>query len=478
MFILAVVVAVTAYFTVKFMKNMNKLRAFRGPRALPLVGNFYDPEALVMTKFFAKCRKIYGKVYRLFAPNQAYVVVCEPEIIRRILTDTKSFPKGEMYTNGFGYVFGQGLVTSDGEKHKKDRATFSKYFVRTNVAKYCPLMNEKALEIFEQRIGKVTSKDKYTTIDVENIFAPLALRVFSRFCTGRDLYQHDEERESRVCKVVSEGSYAIALAMTLSLPQHPIFPWTRMVDRPMNEIRKDLLPLLDSKRLEIAKQQPGDESQDDCITQMIKDNLSEKDMFHHFMTLICAGHDTTAYFSSYSLFCLAQYPDVQQRLREEVLKVLGDRTEITADDVAQMQYMKCVMQETVRLFTIIPNLSRYCVDDYEFKEFSVTIPRDTYVIIPMSIVNRDPEVWPNPQQFDPDRFEGTEMTCAKKGFFPFGYGSRVCIGNSLAQLESSIFIAHLLRMYSFQPDPKFKLRICSGISLTTFDHIKLQAKKL
>lgn len=475
---LGVIILVSLYYTYTFLLSVRKLKKFRGPRALPFIGNCYDPETIVLTKFFTRCRKTYGKVFRFFGLSMPFVVICEPEMIRRILTDTKAFPKGDMYSRSFGYIFGLGLVTSDGERHKKDRGAFSKYFVRTNVATLCPMMNQKCLEIFEQRIEKNVTKDRFTSIDIENICAPLALRVFSQFCTGRDLYQHDEKREATICKVVSEGSYMVAACMTLQLPQFPLFPWTRKLDLVRNEIGKDITTLVDSKRLEMSKLDPADTSHDDCITQMIKDNVSERDMFFHFITLMCAGHDTTAFFSSYCLYVLAQYPDVQERLRKEVFRIMGDRREITADDVTLMTYMKCVMQETLRLFAIIPNLSRHCVDEYEFKDFNITIPAGTNVIIPMGIVNRDPEIWPNPQEFNPDRFEGTEMTCAKKGFFPFGYGSRVCIGNSLAQLESSIFIAHLLMLYSFQPDPSYKLKICTGISLTTFEHIMIQAKKL
>jgi cytochrome P450 len=96
----------------------------------------------------------------------------------------------------------------------------------------------------------------------------------------------------------------------------------------------------------------------------------------------------------------------------------------------------------------------------------------------MFLINRDPELWENPSVFNPDRFDGkqsADFTSAKNGFSPFGYGSRTCIGNTLAQLESTIFFCHLLRKFRVEEQPGFKPNIMSGISLTTTNgiHVKL-----
>ena len=91
-------------------------------------------------------------------------------------------------------------------------------------------------------------------------------------------------------------------------------------------------------------------------------------------------------------------------------------------------------------------------------------------------MNRDPEVWTNPNEFNPNRFDNTELnfTAAKNGFFPFGYGSRTCIGNTLAQIESVVFLCHLLRKYRLEPDASFCPKINSGISLTTSNGVWVQ----
>lgn len=475
--ILLAIVATTTKMLITFFEIMRRLKKFKGPRVVPYLGDLVNPDAFFVVKYFSKMCKIYGRVFRYIALNKGYVVVCEPEMIRRILTDTKTFPKGELYSRGFAYVFGQGLVTSDGEKHKADRSRFSKYFVRTNITKYAPMINSEARKIYADRLDSACNTDTFVSVDLESIFAPLTLRVFSQFCVGRDLFSADPKHELKVCKLVSDGSYMVAASMMLGLPNHPLFPWTKVLDSVTRELNAKALPLVNERRKLLENKEFTDDICDDCLSQMVKDNLSDKDIQEHMMTLLCAGHDTTAYFTAYCLYLLAQHVDAQDKLRDEIFKVVGDREEVTPDDIAQMPYMKCVMQETLRLFAIIPNLSRHCQEDYEFKEFGITIPKGTLILIPMCVVNRDPELWENPSDFTPERFEGTEMTCAKKGFFPFGYGSRVCIGNSLAQIESSIFLSILLRKFEIKSDPSYKLKIMSGISLTTTEHIRVQFKK-
>lgn len=219
---------------------------------------------------------------------------------------------------------------------------------------------------------------------------------------------------------------------------------------------------------------------DDCLTAMIKDNFNDKDMKDHMITLIAAGHDTTAFFSSYMCFLLASHPESQEKLRQEINTVVGDSPVVTADHVAEMKYLAKVMQETLRLYSIIPCVSRTAAETVHIKEANLTIPEGITTLIPMYLINRDPELWDQPSDYNPDRFDNKncDFTSAKNGFFPFGYGARTCIGNTLAQLESSVFLVHLLKKYRFKAKPGFKPAIIAGISLTTSNGIHIILEEL
>ena len=112
--------------------------------------------------------------------------------------------------------------------------------------------------------------------------------------------------------------------------------------------------------------------------------------------------------------------------------------------------------------------------------FSLSIVDINIISCLTACLNRDPSIWENPSVFDPERFEGktTDFTSAKNGFFPFGYGSRTCIGNTLAQIESGILISKLLMRCRFDLDPGFKIRITAGISLTTKGGINVICRPL
>lgn len=463
------------YNVVIWLRSMYKFRSFRGPTPLPFIGNVSSKCLVSPMRYFTFLRRNYGPISTFFVFNTPFLVVSEPSAIRQILTDTKSFPKGVGYTVGFAYIFGEGLVTSDSEKHRTDRSRFSKYFVRSNISMYMDNINTITKQMIKE-LEEVHPENSFIT-DVEHFFAPLALRIFSTFCTGKDLYVGRRDAEARLCKAASDASYMTGVSVLLRLPHlRGIFPWTKVLDRLLDEIIPEIKNIIATRRKEMADGTWN--GPEDCVSQMIQDNLSDKDVVDHMVTLLCAGHDTTAFFACYMVHQLAHYPDVQEKLRKEVLDTLGDQENPTADQIKDMAYMRKVMLETLRVFTIIPTLARYCVEDFELKDLKVTIPKGTEILIPMSTVTRDETVWERPTEFDPERFEGSEMSVAKKGFFPFGYGSRVCIGNTLAQMESTVFMCHLLRRYRFEVDPKFKLKINSGISLTTTNGIRVRLTKI
>ena len=468
-------------FTVKFIAQCINLRAFRGPLALPLVGNCYLKEALFLMRYLSQLRKRYGKHFTFFAFTKPYIVVCDPISVRRILSDSKVFIKGSDYTENFAVAFGKGLVTSNGEQHRKDRSKFNKLFVKTSVSKHMKMINMVTTELIDEMLqpdGELAKSTKGEpnsngiVFNIEHYFAILSLRVFCNFAMGQSLGRAKEEWLS---KVVSNGSFAVGRMITLGLPMWDIFPAVQTIKQSRNMLWEMLKVLVDER-----KKNPLPEGQDgDCLSVMIEENMTDQEMNDHLVTLLSAGHDTTAYFSAYCMYLLSTHQDVQEKLRQEIAAQMKGRTEVTADDVTEMKYLNYVMQETLRLYAIISNVTRRCTTTTHIKENGVTFPAGSDVLIPMFLINRDPELWEDPSKFKPERYEGSTgfFTNAKNGFFPFGYGSRTCIGNTLSQMESAVFICHLVQKYEINEDVGFKPTIFSGISLTTSNGINIRLKE-
>jgi cytochrome P450 len=465
----ALVALAAIYFVQLFIRQKIQFKAFPGPMALPLVGNCYSSEALFLLRYLATLRKRYGRMFTFYAFTKPYLVTCEPQAVRRILSDTKTFAKGVDYTELFGLAFGQGLVTSNGEKHKADRAIFGRFFIRGNIGKMMAQFNDIVKEAIHEEFDSMAAKNNGSfAVNVEEFNAIMALRMFMMLTMGQ---RESKEREHYLAKVVSRGSYEMGRIVVLGLPPYDFMPPVKYCREATKDIYEFFLPFLNARK---ARIDAGETVEDDILTALLTNNLSQKDIQDHVVTLMCAGHDTTAFFTSYLCYLLATNEDSQEKLRQEIFDTVGDRQEITPDDCVELKYLQKVMQETLRLYAIIPCVTRVATEEVHIKEANVTIPLGANVMIPMFLINRDPELWDSPSVFNPDRFEGKgDFTSAKNGFFPFGYGSRTCIGNTLAQLETSTFICHLLRRYNLKPKTDFKPAIMSGISLTTSNGIEV-----
>ncbi len=329
-----------------------------------------------------------------------------------------------------------------------------------------------------------------------------------------------QEREKEMCGLISKGSLAVGETIIFSwLPPFLLHMLPNV--KYMKAVRKslwddDVKPLVEERRKVIANATADHPAPDDLLTAMIKENMTEDLMLDHVVTLLSAGHDTTAYFSSYFVYMMSKHPEIQQKLYLSIKEVVDKKhaakcaelveqrnaksspamlkeieeevkkdASISEADINKMFYLTMTMQEVLRNYAIIPQVTRVAAEDVTIKELNLTIPKGVNIFIPMFLINRDEELWENPADFNPDRFKIESengmwnFTSAKNGFFPFGYGSRVCIGNSLAQMESAIFLCRLMLKYEILPDEKFRPNIMSGISLTTSNglNVKLRLRK-
>lgn len=479
-------ITVSVYFVLLFLSQCWQLRNFRGPLAIPLVGNCYQSEALYLLRYLSKLRKRFGKNFTFFAFTKPFLVVCDPNAVRRILTDSKLFTKGKDYTETFSVAFGQGLVTSNGERHHKDKAIFFKYFTRSNIAKHMSMVNKKTSHAIDELLDKNSEKGVLSfcatggrVYNIEHFFAILSLRVFGQFAMSHDFKGSigENKEEEWIASAVSEGSWIIGRMITLGLPMWNLFPAVKKLRDNTESLWKAMKAVVDDRKTRMAN---GTAQEDDCLTAMIEEKMSEEEMKDHIITLLSAGHDTTAYFTAYLCFLLASHPDIQTRLREHIIRSLNGRTEVTADDVAEMKYLQNVMQECLRLYSIIPCLTRYSTQAVHIKECNIHIPKNAFILIPMFLINRDPDLWEEPSKFNPDRWDGSSgfFTSPRNGYFPFGYGSRTCIGNTLAQMESAVFIVKVLLKFNLSEDVGFKPAIFAGISLTTSNGINIKLKEI
>lgn len=154
---LAICAGVLGWYIIVWANNLWSLRSFTGPLSIPMIGNLYDIRATAVMKYLSSCSQKYGKTF-LFWPGSKPMLVCqEISDVRQVLTDTKTFIKGDDYTQKFSIVFGDGLVTSNGDTHKHDRACLAKYFLRGSIEAHltdiCNSVKNAMNEMLEEAVG-------------------------------------------------------------------------------------------------------------------------------------------------------------------------------------------------------------------------------------------------------------------------------------------------------------------------------------
>jgi cytochrome P450 len=184
------------------------------------------------------------------------------------------------------------------------------------------------------------------------------------------------------------------------------------------------------------------------------------------MTLLLAGHETTALALSWTWYLLALYPEVEEELEAELQAVLGGRSPTVAD-LPRLRYTEHVVTEAMRLYPPAYVQCREAIDDCTIGGYHV--PRGTTLFIFQWVLHRDPRYFDNPEKFHPDRWaDGLAQRLPKYAYFPFGGGPRMCIGNSFAMMETVLVLATMAQ--------RFRMRLVPGHAVTPWPSITLRLR--
>ncbi|HWL89500.1 MAG TPA: cytochrome P450, partial [Polyangiaceae bacterium] len=203
--------------------------------------------------------------------------------------------------------------------------------------------------------------------------------------------------------------------------------------------------------------------------------MTDAQLRDEVMTIVTAGHETTANAMSWTLYLLSKHPDVARRVEREVEDVLGERVPTIAD-LGKMPYGSAVIQEAMRVFPPVWGIERQAAGDDEIAGYSVA--KNTLVGIFPYLLHRHPAYWPNPEGFDPERFLPSSGPKTRErpryAYLPFGAGPRVCIGNAFALMEAQILLSMIVQRHRLElvagarivPEPVVTLRPRDGMRMT------------
>ena len=382
-------------------------------------------------------------VHFRIGPQHVYVVL-RADLIRQVLvTHQKSFKKGPGFERA-RIVLGNGLLTSEGDFHLRQRRMLQPAFHRRRVASYAAVMVDEA-----DRIDAAWREGELR--DVAADMSELALRVVSRALFGAEL--DDDARDiGRAVAEVGEFFDYLTVALLPVLLRTPL-PRIRRFRAGIEQLERSTARVIADRRA----QTDGGDGDLLAILLAARDvegdgtGMSDTQIRDEALTLITAGHETTANGLSWTWYTLAQHPQVEARFHDELAEMVGERA-LVAEDAAALPYTQAVLLESMRLYPPAWGIERRALRDQEIGGY--VIPAGAAVLMPTFVVNRDPRLYPDPLRFDPDRFLGDVAVARSDWAYPlFGAGTRKCIGVGFAMLEAVLVLAELGRRWRLRLDP-------------------------
>ncbi|PKY16233.1 cytochrome P450 [Rhizophagus irregularis] len=408
----------------------------------------------------------YGNIVKFYGIfNRPDVFVSDTKIIQDItLNHVYDFVKPHDMSADFAKIVGRGLVLAEGEEHKRQRKMMNPAFTHNNIKEMVPTfirVVSTLKELIEDKIKEdsninLTPYISKTTLDV--IGSVGFNYEFNSLTSSNDLADAYaslfNNKTNPVLRIfVSILSSYIPLVRKIPIDENRKFNNAcsvihrvskKLMEEKYNEAKngelksKDLLSLL----ININKTLPAEEKMTDEVLQ------------YQIMTFLIAGHETTSASTCWALYLLTKYPHEQDLLREELVKAFPDKSKFnpTFDEINSLEYLNCIIKETLRLHSPVPIISRTNVEDKVFGEY--LIPKNTRIMLNVSALHKSPEIWgPTANDFDPKRWLNPSITknVTNLNYLPFHTGTRSCIGNKLALTEFKILLGMLIRNFVFQP---------------------------
>jgi cytochrome P450 len=413
--------------------------------------------------FFANLVRRYGEVVHFKASGEHMYLVTNPRHVRDILvTNQRNFRKGRGLERTKG-LLGEGLLTSEGETHLRQRRLMQPAFHKDRIATYAAVMTEYA----EHAASQWTDG---ATMDVAEEMMRLTLNVVGKTLFNADVGSQAKDVGTALAAVM--GSFWIRMLPFAETIERLPLPALRRAREARVTLDQIIYRLIAERR-----RAPGDRG--DLLSMLLlacdeEDNgrgMSDEQVRDEALTIFLAGHETTANALSWTWYLLSQSPEVERRLHEEVDRVLSGRVP-GLEDIASLGFVEKVVTESMRLYPPAWIIGRRAIDGFKLDAYS--IPARSLVAVSPYLTQRDARYFPEPERFNPDRWTPEfKAGLPPFAYFPFGGGTRRCIGESFAWLELVLVVATIARNRRFRlvpghpvvPHPLVTLRLKHGLKM-------------
>lgn len=442
----------------------------QGPTGLLVTGNLFqfrkDPLG-----FLQKAATEYGDIIPLrFGPRRVYMLT-NPEYIKQVLVSKQAYFIKAKGLRTAKAVVGEGILTSEGKKHVRQRRLMQPAFHRERIADYAD-----TIVGYAERLAAGWQDGEERNI-LEDMME-MTLAIITRTMFSIDIYD-----KSSLHQGIHDIGHAIEVGMKyvsrkassfIDLPE--TIPTRRNKEwQESSDTLNDVIYSIISERRQSVKQEKGDllsmlmaaRDEDDGT------GMTDQQLRDEVMTIFLAGHETTANTLTWIWYLLSQNPEAEQKLWNELDSVLQGRPP-KAEDLKHLPYTNHVIWEAMRLYPAAWAVNREVADEVEIGGYNFQ-PGET-VLMSQYVMHRNPKYYDNPDGFVPERFAGDLLKrIPQYAYFPFGGGPRMCIGNNFALMEAGLVVAAIAQKYKLRlaenhppvvPEPLITLRPKNGIRMT------------
>ncbi len=409
----------------------------------------------------------YGDLPFFRLGSYSVYLLNHPDLVREVLvTQQSNFIKSRALQRA-RILLGEGLLTSEGDFHRRQRRLVQPAFHRERLAAYADVMTDCAVRV----------RDRWTdgsTVNVADEMMRLTLAV-----VGKTLFSADVESEAPeigdALTTVLKMFRLLMMPFSEYLEKLPL-PSMRRFEKARDRLDSTIYGLIQERRrsgrdmgdllsmLLLAQDEEGDGG--GMTDQQVRDEA---------LTLFLAGHETTANALTWTWYLLSQNPECERRLHQELDAVLGGRA-ATGADFAALRYTEMVLSEAMRLYPPAWAIGRMAKEAFELR--GVQIAAGSICIASPYVAQRDPRWFPDPERFDPERWTAEAREARPKfSYFPFGGGARVCIGERFAWMEGVLLLATLAQKWRLRLSPAQKVDVLPLITLRTKYGMRMTIEK-
>jgi cytochrome P450 len=417
---------------------------------------FSQEPALLSSLRFARdplgrLETLRARLGHVFGVDLAFRRVCvmgSPEGVRHILqTNNRNYTKDESYQQ-LKLLLGNGLLTNEGDSWLRQRRLAQPAFYKESLREIFSTMGTVSRE-FAEKLSRHQGSPVPLDMNRELMAVTIDIVLCSLFsypsssASGGDLYDAMHFLQEYVIKRIREP-YKIPW-MYLSGEQRRYRRNKREMDQLVGQIIEQrrssgqTLPDLLGMFMAARDEETGE-------------GMGEQQLIDECLTMIAAGHETSANGLTWALYALSAHPEIRDRIREEADRVIGRSGIPSFEQIADMHYTRMVVEEAMRLYPPAWVIGRKAIADDVADGWQ--IPKGQIVLIPVYLIHRDPALWDQPDLFRPERFSPEAAKARHKfAYLPFGGGPRLCIGYQFALMEMQLLLAMIYQQVDLVNDP-------------------------